>query len=153
MVDYSKFEREFDWENWFGKVNINDGECDNTIIVEISQGVDDRIPEEAKKELEFFIENYPKYKETLSEPIFKYYKSRRATLGITDPDDSLYPEIENAIALAEMYALSSVYISNSENEGKNTIGLLYDCTWDDEGIGIKMTGFDVVKIGTQGSQL
>ena len=151
-VDYSKFGREFEWENWFGEVDVNDGESVNTISVEISQGEDDKIPEESKKKLEFFIDNYQKYREFLLEPIFKYYKSRRATLGINDPNDSLYPEVENSLALTKMYTLSSIEVHNTDNEGKDTIGLLYNCSWDDEGIGIKLSGFNVEKIGIQGSQ-
>ena len=152
IIDYSKFGREFEWENWFGEVDINDGDRVNTVSVEISQGEDNEIPEELKKRLEFFIENYHRYKEVLSEPIFKYYKSKRATLGITDPNDPLYPEIKDAISLTKMYTLSSIEVRNSESDGKDTIGLLYDCTWDDEGIGIRLSGFNVEKIGIQGSQ-
>ena len=79
-VDYSKFGREFEWENWFGEVDINDGDRVNTVSVEISQGEDNEIPEELKKKLEFFIENYHRYKEVLSDPIFKYYKSKERFL-------------------------------------------------------------------------
>ena len=56
IIDYSKFGREFEWENWFGEVDINDGDRVNTVSVEISQGEDNEIPEELKKKLEFFID-------------------------------------------------------------------------------------------------
>ncbi len=46
-----------------------------------------------------------------------------------------------------MYTLKSIVIHDPDS-----IGLLYDCTWDDEGMGIRMTGLHVDEIGIQGTQ-
>ena len=52
-----------------------------------------------------------------------------------------------------MYSLNYILIHNPEHNENNTLGLLYDCTWDEEeGMGIKLVGFNVVDIGIQGSQ-
>ena len=153
MVDYSKFEHPYEHGNWHGEISVKDGNSSKKIDVEIQSGDDGNIPDTSKKTLEFFLNNYEKYKEALSETIFEYYQQCREDWGATEPDDSDYPEVENADALTKMYSLSYVLVHYAKYNAENTIGLLYDCTWDDEGIGIKMTGFDVVKIGTQGSQL
>ena len=51
-----------------------------------------------------------------------------------------------------MFDLRSVVVHDTERDSKNAIILYYDITWDkEEGMGIKMKDFNVVKVGTQGS--
>ena len=150
-VDYSKFEHPHDWDNWFGKVCIKDGTSEKCIKVEI-QTEEDFIPDESKKMLDFFVDNYSKYEDVLLEAIFEYYNDRRSAWGNPPADDPLYPEVTDRNKLSEMYTLKSIVIHDPDESDNDSIGLLYDCTWDDEGIGIKMLGLTVVEIEIQGTQ-
>ena len=152
-VDYSRLKRKNKNANWLGPISFNDGNTVKDIMVEIQPGNCAGIPEAAKEVLEFFFDNYPKYKEVLAEPILEYYFECKSSWGPDDPDDPMFPEVKDAEELTKMYSINSILIHNPERNEKNTLGLLYDCTWEEEeGMGIKMVGFNIVNIGIQGSE-
>ena len=150
-ADYSKFARPHDWDNWFGTVCINDGTAESSIKVEI-QTEEDVIPEASMQTLDFFLAHYAQYQEVLADAIMEYYDIRRAAWGNPPADDPVYPAVQDRAQLANMYTLRSVVIHDPDDGKKDSIGLLFDCTWDDEGIGIRMTGLHVDEIGIQGTQ-
>ena len=150
-VDFSKFEHPHEWDNWFGTVCVQDGASVKNVRVEI-QTEEDFIPEAAKETLSLFAEHYAEYMDALAEPVLEYYETRRAAWGHPPADDPLYPEIHDSRRLAEMYSLKSVVIHDPDESEKDTIGLLFDCTWDDEGMGVRMVGMNVEEIGIQGTQ-
>lgn len=100
--------------------------------------------------LEFFIDNYDKYKEVILEAVYDYYDYRKSAWGGDDPDDPKYPVVKNAEEVYEMMTLSSIIIGYNYNPGKHDIHFIYDCTFEEEGVGICMTDLNVDKIGIQG---
>ena len=152
-VDYSRLKRKNKNANWIGPISFNDGNTVKDITVEIEPGTCADIPEAAKEVLEFFFDNYPKYKKALAEPILEYYYECKYSWGPDDPDDPKFPEVKDAEELTKLYSLNYILIHDTEDSEKNTLGLVYDCTWNiGEGMGIKMVGFDVDNIGIQGSE-
>ena len=88
----------------------------------------------------------------MAEPVLEYYGIRRSAWGNPPADDPKFPEIKDIQQLRNMYTLKSVVIHDPDANDPDSIGLLYDCTWDDEGMGIRMTGLHVDEIGIQGTQ-
>ena len=154
-VDYSKFELGI---NFCADVIIEDGGSEKTIEAQIQPDPKHEIPESGKEKLEFFLDNYSKYKQFLLVPIFEYYQACRNEWGATEPDDELYPEVKDMNKMYEMVSLNTVTVYDETYSDKRTIGLFYDCTWDEEeGMGIAIalgntvSETKVVKIGNIGA--
>ena len=144
-IDYSTFEYD---ESLYGEVDFNDGVSKKTISVEIQADDFGNIPEESKKLLESFFDNYSKYKEALLKPAYEYYLKRKAVIGKDDPS---YPDIKDMKEINDVITLKTVVIHDPERYCKDSIGLVFDCPWDEEeGMGIRMTGLKVEIIGTNG---
>jgi len=153
-VDYSKFELGI---NFCADVIIEDGGTEKTIEAQIQPDQKHEIPESGKEKLEFFLDNYSKYKQFLLVPIFEYYQDRRNEWGATEPDDELYPEVKDMNKMYEMVSLHGVIVYDEAYYGKRIMSLFYDCTWDiEEGMGIgialgnSLSEFKVTEIGNIG---
>ena len=150
-IDYSKFEFGKRTHNWFGKIRLDDPDIKKEISVEISSAEDYSLPESGKASLEFFLENYPKYKQIMLEAILEYYQDRRDEYGIDDPDDPDMPEVNDIQAISKMTKFTTIKVRKEKRFGKNAFGFFFDCTWDpEEGIGIRVKDFNVEKIGIEG---
>ena len=147
-VDYSKFERD---ESLYGEVTVKDLDgSEKTIKVELVENEDEEIPEAEKETLEFFIDNYLEYKQFLLKPIFEYYQKCRKAWGAVASDDQKFPEISDMNKMYEMVSLYAIAILDEDHYGKRSISLYYTCTWSEEGMGIMVSQFNVVKIGDSG---
>ena len=149
-VDYTKFEYEASGKSWFGEITINTNGTLKEIDVRMYYDSNEKgkIPQAGKDALEFFIDNYDKYKEVILEAVYDYYDYRRSAWGGDDPK---YPDVKNAEEVYEMMTLSSIIIGYNYDPGKHDIHFIYDCTFDiAEGVGICMTDLNVDKIGIQG---
>lgn len=147
-VDYSKFERD---ESLYGEVTVKDIDgSEKTIKVELVENEDEEIPEAEKETLEFFIDNYLKYKQFLLKPIFEYYQKCRKAWGAAAPDDRKFPEISEINKMNDMVSLYAIAVLDEDHYGKRSISLYFNCTWTEEGMGIMVSEFNVVKIGDSG---
>ena len=153
-VNYSKFERGI---NFCADVIIEDGGTEITIEAQIQPNKNHEIPESGKVILEFFLDNYSEYKKFLLEPIFEYYQKQRKSWGTVEPDDPKFPEVKDKNMMYERASLNTVTVYDEVYSDKRTIGLFYDCTWDEEeGMGIAIAlgntvpETKVVKIGAIG---
>ena len=151
-VDYTKFKYMDDVESWFGKITVNTNNTSKEISVRIIDDLDDlgKLPQAGKDALEFFIDNYEEYKKAILEAVYDYYDYRKSAWGGDDPDDPKYPDVKNAEEVYEMMTLSSIIIGYKYNPGKHDIHFIYDCTFEEEGVGICMTNLNVDEIGIQG---
>ena len=111
---------------------------------------DEEIPEAEKETLEFFIDNYLKYKQFLLKPIFEYYQKCRKAWGVAAPDDRKFPEVSEINKMNDMVSLYAIAVLDEDHYGKRSISLYFNCTWNEEGMGIMVSEFNVVKIGDSG---
>lgn len=149
-VDYTKFEYEASGKSWYGEITINTNGTLKEIYVRMYDDTNEKgkIPQAGKDALEFFIDNYDKYKEAILEAVYDYYDYRKSAWGGDDPK---YPDVKNAEEVYDMMTLSSIIIGYNYDPGKHDIHFIYDCTFDiAEGVGICMTDLNVDKIGIQG---
>lgn len=88
--------------------------------------------------------------ENLLEPILDYYKSKREELGYDEEFNEKYPEILTTDELMAHITLVGIKIPYADLYGGRSIGLSFDCTWDDEnGLGLRLSNEQVVKVGYQ----
>ena len=153
-VDYSKFERGV---NLHGKVSVPEGDSENIITAQLQPNDDGEIPDVEKETLELFLENYTQYKQLLLKPIFDYYQDCRDEWGATEPDDPKFPEVKDMNKMYEMASLHGAIVYDEAYSENRTIGLFYDCSWDEEeGMGIRivlgntLSEFKVTDIGNIG---
>ena len=152
-VDYTKFEYMDAVESWFGKITVNTNNTLKEISVRIIDDLDDLgvLPQAGKDALEFFIDNYDKYKEAILKAAYEYYDERKTTWGGDDPDEPMYPDVKNAEEVYAMMTLSSIIIGYNYNPGQHDIHFVYNGKFDSElGVGICMTNLHVDEIGIQG---
>ena len=143
-VDYSKFERD---ESLYGEVTVKDIDgSEKTIKVELVENEDEEIPEAEKETLEFFIDNYLKYKQFLLKPIFEYYQKCRKMWGAIASDDQKFPEISDINKMYEMVSLYAIAVLDEDHYGKRSISLYFNCTWNEEGMGIMVSECPSVRI-------
>lgn len=86
----------------------------------------------------------------LLESILVYYENRREELGYAIEANKNYPEIKTTNEILEHITLVGIKIPYAEIYGGRSIGLSFDCTWDDEnGLGLRLNDEDVLKVGFQ----
>ena len=152
-VDYTKFEYEASGKSWYGDIIVNTNGTLKEIAVRMYDDKKEKgkLPQAGKDALEFFIDNYDKYKEAILEAVYDYYDECKTTWGGDDPDDPKYPDVKNAEEVYAMMTLSSIIIGYHYNPGEHDIHFIYNCTFEvEEGIGICMTNLHVDEIGIQG---
>lgn len=82
------------------------------------------------------------------EPILDYYRNKREELGYDEEWNEAYPEIVTTKDLLNYITLVGIKIPYVDIYGRRSIGLSFDCTWDDEnGLGIRLRDEHVVEVG------
>mgnify|MGYP001129864906 CR=1 FL=1 len=91
-----------------------------------------------------------KMQEGILESILDYYKNKRKELGYDEEWNEAYTEIVTTKDLLNYIILVSIKIPYADIYGGRSIGLSFDCTWDDEnGLGIQLCDEHVVEVGYQ----
>ncbi len=88
--------------------------------------------------------------ESLLEAIMEYYKNKREELGYDVEQNEKYPEMLTVDDLLEHITFVGVKVPYAELYGGRSIGLSFDCTWDEEnGVGVRLSDECVVRVGYQ----
>ena len=153
MIDFSTFKKseyEYDY-SIFGMITVNDGGVMREINVEIEPDDDDEIADSSKQALQFFADNYDKYRQIYLEAVLEYYQDRRSQLGYdSEEEEEGYPYITTVEQLLETITFTGMKIHGDMKGDKHAVGLYFDSTWDPEhGAGVLMAGFEVLDTGNQ----
>ena len=82
--------------------------------------------------------------------ILEYYNTTREELGFAENENGEYPRIENEEELLQHITLVGVKIPYAEIYGGRSVGLSFDCLWDEEnGVGIRLSDEEVIEVGFQ----
>ncbi|WP_342477539.1 DUF2004 domain-containing protein [Paenibacillus sp. FSL H7-0350] len=96
------------------------------------------------------IEYWREIQQSILTPILNYYKEKRSELGYDVSYDENYPLIETNDKLLENIELVGIYVPAAKRVEARSIGLTFDCTWDEEnGIGIRLINEEVAGVGYQ----
>lgn len=88
--------------------------------------------------------------EKVLSPILKYYKDRREELGYNVQQNANYPDIKTVNELLNYITLVGIKVPYAGIYGGRSIGLSFDCFWDEEnGLGIRLNDESVIEVGFQ----
>lgn len=84
------------------------------------------------------------------ESILDYYKKQRKEFGYDKEWNEDYPEILTTKDLLNHIILVGILVVDEDLFDGRSIGLTFDCTWDDEnGLGIQLCDEHVIEVGYQ----
>jgi hypothetical protein len=132
-----------------GTITVDDDGFQREIEVEIRPDINGNIFESSKEELQFFADNYDKYREIYLDALLSYYQELRTGLGYyCEEEVDGYPYITTIEQLLETIKFTGIIIHEEKRNGHHAIGLYFDTTWEEEhGAGVLMAGYDVIDTG------
>lgn len=150
-IDFSTFhasDHKYDYSSC-GTITVDDDGFQREIEVEIRPDINGNIFESSKEELQFFADNYDKYREIYLDALLSYYQELRTGLGYyCEEEVDGYPYITTIEQLLETIKFTGIIIHEEKRNGHHAIGLYFDTTWEEEhGAGVLMAGYDVIDTG------
>lgn len=120
------------------------------IALMVSGEEDGKFDEEQYEAYRWLMKNWKSVQEGLLRTILNYYKETRHELGYDVVFDENYPLIETTAQLFDRIKLVGINIPYARNLKGRCIGLMFDCTWDEEnGVGILLIDEKINEIGYQ----
>lgn len=96
------------------------------------------------------MQNWEQVQHSLLQPILGYYQQKRHELGYDIALNENYPLIETTDQLLDMITLEGIVVPYGEIREGRDIGILFNCTWDQEnGLGLRLLNEEVVDVGYQ----
>lgn len=140
---------EFDY-TWYKKEKILFGGKEEEIIILVAGDEEGEFEDGQYEAYNVLRAKWSDIQEMLLEKILDYYKNRREELGYDIEQSEKYPEILSISQLLEHITLVGIKIPYAEIYGGRSIGLSFDCTWDNEnGLGLRLSDENVIKVGFQ----
>lgn len=144
---FGKIEYEYFWSR-NSKINFLNKEVDIMLII---AGDDDGKFEDGQYEAYQVLINYwNDIQEMLLKSILDYYKEKRKELGYDIEFNECYPEIKLTKELLDYITLVGIKVPYANIYGGRSIGISFDCTWDEEnGVGVRLNNEQVIEVGYQ----
>ncbi|URZ08133.1 DUF6985 domain-containing protein [Clostridium felsineum] len=144
---FGEIEYDYIWSR-NSKINFLNKEVDIMLII---AGEDDGKFEGGQYEAYQVLINYwNSIQKTLLKPILDYYKERRKELGYDIEFNEYYPEINSTKELLNYITLVGIKVPYANIYGGRSIGISFDCTWDEEnGVGVRLNNEQVIEVGYQ----
>jgi len=137
--------------SWYRKFKINFFNKEINIELIIDGDEDAEFEVEQYEAYKALMDNWPEIHTRFLEPILKYYINERKGLGYDTNNNVNYPQIDTVEQLLEHIALLGIVVPYAGLYGEGrSIGISFDCTWDDEnGVGLRLFNEQVVEVGGQ----
>lgn len=144
---FGQIEYEYIWSR-NSRINFLNKEVDIMLII---AGDDDGKFEDGQYEAyQVLINCWNGIQETLLKFILDYYKEKRKELGYDIEFNEHYPEIKSTKELLNYITLVGIKVPYANIYGGRSIGISFDCTWDEEnGVGLRLNDEQVVEVGYQ----
>ncbi|CAI8966064.1 DUF2004 domain-containing protein [Brevibacillus sp. IT-7CA2] len=111
---------------------------------------DGKFDEEQYMAYQSFMQNWEHLQQSVLQAILDYYKQKRHELGYDIEYHEDYPLIETQEQLLERVVLLEIVVPYGDIFEGRDIGLLFDCTWDEEnGLGLRLLNEEVTEVGYQ----
>ena len=149
MTDKIFGEIEFDY-TWSRDEEIMFNDKKENIVLLIA-GDEDGEFEEGQYEAYTSLKNkWDTIQKNILSAILEYYKTIREELGYDVEENADYPDIDDENELLKHITLVGIKVPYAELYGGRSIGLSFDCTWDEEnGVGIRLSDEEVIEVGLQ----
>ncbi|GAA0086298.1 DUF2004 domain-containing protein [Clostridium sp. CTA-7] len=144
---FGQIEYEYIWSR-NSRINFLNKEVDIMLII---AGDDDGKFEDGQYEAYQVLINYwNEIQKTLLKFILDYYKEKRKELGYDIEFNDHYPEIKSTKELLNYITLVGIKVPYANIYGGRSIGISFDCTWDEEnGVGLRLSDEQVIEVGYQ----
>lgn len=120
------------------------------ISLMINGDEDDVFEEEQYIAYTSLMKKWSSLQEEISEEILNYYKAKRHELGYDIEFNQHYPEIKSTKELLSYITLVGIKVPYANIYGGRSIGITFDCTWDEEnGVGLRLNDEQVIEVGYQ----
>lgn len=142
---------ELDYElTWFSYTTIEFCGKGTGIVLLIDGEEDGKFDEEQNMAYNTLMQKWEQLQYDILQPILAYYQQKRHELGYDVEYNEGYPVIETIDELLERITLVGIVIQYGDIYEERDIGLIFDCTWDEEnGLGIRLLDEQVKAIGYQ----
>ncbi|WP_439741382.1 DUF6985 domain-containing protein [Bacillus pseudomycoides] len=137
---------------WTGKQKIAILGHDKIVPLTIDgeeHGVFSAIQEESYRK---FIADINRLTQEAEQAIFEYYQEEcleyRAMLG-DEPADEIAPIITTTQQLGKLVDPIGLTILPDFEDGVRRLGLIFNCTWEEDGIGVRFENEEVIEVGYQ----
>ena len=130
-IDLTAFhKRDFKYDHTlYGKITIDDGGSQRDIEAEIRPDINGTIYESSKEELQFFVDNYEKYREIYLDALLSYYQEYRTGLGYYGEEEvDGYPYITTIEQLIETITFTGIVI-HEEKRGDHHANTVREFLW------------------------
>lgn len=142
-------EIEFDY-TWYKEEEILFNEKKEEIVLLIAGDEDGEFEQGQYEAYTIFRDKWHTIQKNILPSILEYYNARREELGYDVEINTDYPYIENENVLLKHITLVGVKVPYADIYGGRSIGLSFDCSWDDEnGLGIRLNNEEVIDVGFQ----
>ena len=144
---FGQIEYEYIWSR-NSRINFLNKEVDIMLII---AGDDDGKFEDGQYEAyQMLINSWNEIQKTISKFILDYYNEKRKELGYDIELNEHYPEIKSTKELLNYITLVGIKVPYANIYGGRSIGISFDCTWDEEnGIGLRLNDEQVIEVGYQ----
>jgi hypothetical protein len=134
---------------WKGHISLEIFGVTKEVILEVQHRENEGVTDIQREVFASFIRNASTIIYEVEQGIYDYYNTEiiedyRDMFG--NDADSRVPYIRNINELGKVAELTSVLVCRAR---AGVIGLLFDCTWDDHGIGVKIDNGQIAEIGYQ----
>lgn len=143
-IDYSKFEYN---GAWYGDNTLTIGNKPINVSIMIFGRDQEKIPEESKEILEWYLDNCESLQDEVLNKIMDYYCDYRRQIGYDIEENEDYPLVSDISQISKMISFTSITIPNQKKFNKGVF-LTFDCSWDEEnGVGVRIVEGHVVEVG------
>ncbi|MCI0765518.1 hypothetical protein [Bacillus sp. TL12] len=137
---------------WSGKQKITIFGRDKIVPLTIDGEEDDEFPTIQEEAYRKFIAAINRLIQEAEQAIFEYYQEEcleyRAMLG-DESADEIAPLITTTQQLGNLVDPIGLIILPDFEDGVRRVGLIFNCTWEEDGIGVKFENEEVVEVGYQ----
>lgn len=120
------------------------------IVLIVDSDDDDEFEEGQYIAYTSLLEKWDSIQESIVDNILDYYTKKREELGYDIQKNENYPHIKTREELLKHITLTGISVQFAEIYGGRSIGLGFDCTWNEEdGIGVRLVNEEVNKVGYQ----
>lgn len=137
---------------WSGQQKINIFGQEKIVSLTIDGEEDDLFPQIQEEAYRNFITDINRLTQEAEQAIFEYYQEEcpeyRTMVG-DETADQIAPIITTTQELGKLVEPVGLIILPDFEDGIRRVGLIFNCTWEEDGIGIKFENEEVVEVGYQ----
>lgn len=135
---------------WSKDTTINFLGKETEIALLVKGEEDGKFDEEQYIAYQSLMNNWEQLQQNFLQPILDYYQQKRHELGYDIEFNESYPLVETSDQLIEMITLDGIVIPYGDIFEGRDIGILFNCTWDEEnGLGLRLLDEKVTEVGYQ----